>query len=226
MVATDRKSALIAPVGVFIVVAYFRRHQLASLAPLGIVLVVVAIVLSPAAIRHVVTQFTSADATGVATVSSRTANYDAVRPDLWTHLLLGRGQGTYAPPTDRIVDSEVILRLVETGVLGLVAFLLIPIAVIVVARKTASRPDSRYSAAALTGLAAAVAFIISAVLYSVMSLPHGPDVFLYVAGLAVVASGAMDRPPDPRDHELDAPAYAELELLPVRARTERAIPAG
>jgi hypothetical protein len=64
------------------------------------------------------------------------------------------------------------------------------------------------------------------VLYSVMSLPHGPDVFLYVAGLAVVASGAMDRPPDPRDHELDAPAYAELELLPVRARTERAIPAG
>ena len=69
---------------------------------------------------------------------SRTANYDAIRPDLWTHLLFGRGYGTYEPPTDRIVDSEILLRLVETGVLGLLAFLLIPLSVILVARKMAS----------------------------------------------------------------------------------------
>ena len=121
----------------------------------------------------------------------RTANYDAIRPDLWAHLLLGRGQGTYAPPTDRIVDSEIILRLVETGVLGLVTFLLIPFSLILYARRTVAERDPRWSPPALCGIAAGVCFIVVSTLYSVMIVPHGPDVFLYMAGLAV-AVGAAD----------------------------------
>ena len=119
MVATERKTALLAPAIAFLTIAYFRRRELLSLAPLILVLAIVMIALSPKSLEHVVTQFTGSGATQTATVDARTANFDAVRPDLWSHLLFGRGQGSYAPPTDRVVDSDIILPLIETGVLGL-----------------------------------------------------------------------------------------------------------
>jgi hypothetical protein len=80
----------------------------------------------------------------------------------------------------------------------------------------------------MTGAAAAAAFIVSACLYSVMSLPHGPDVFFYVAGLAVVATGARDGPtPDAPAHpEPEALDSLELQLLVVGDLTERPVPAG
>lgn len=193
MFATGRKSALVAPAVVFVTIAYLRRRRLLTLAPLGLVLVVVIIAISPASVRNVLSQYTAPNATHVATVDSRTANYDAVRPDLWSNLLFGRGQGSYAPPTDRIVDSDIILPLVETGVLGLVAFLMIPISVILVARKATNDPDPKLAEIAVCGVSAAVCFIAVATLYSTMSLPHGPDVFMYVVGLAVAAVGPGDK---------------------------------
>jgi hypothetical protein len=61
-----------------------------------------------------------------------------------------------------------------------------------------------------------------------MSLPHGPDVFFYVAGLAVVATGARDGPtPDAPAHpEPEALDSLELQLLVVGDLTERPVPAG
>jgi hypothetical protein len=187
MFATARKSALVIPVGVILTLAYFRRRELISLAPLGIVVVIVMWVSAPGAIRGVVEQFTRADASHVATVDSRTATYDAIRPDLWSHLLFGQGYGTFEPPTYRVIDSEIISRLTETGVVGLLTFLLIPLSVILYARKTAYRRELRSSEAALCGIAAGVSLIVSVTLYTVLVAPHGPDVFLYVAGLVVVA---------------------------------------
>ena len=205
MIATERKTALLAPAIAFLTIAYFRRRELLSLAPLILVLAVVMIALSPSSLVHVVSQFTGANATKTATVDARTANYDAVRPDLWSHLLFGRGQGSYAPPNDRVVDSDIILPLIETGVLGLLTFLLIPVSLISVARKKAADRDPTYSAPALIGVAAAVTLLCLSTLYSFMSLPHGPDVFMYLAGLAVVAVGP-DRVPRegarPRQHHL------------------------
>jgi len=192
MLATERKTALLAPIIMFATIAYFRRRELLSLAPLILVLAVGMIALSPNTLGHVVSQFTGANATKTATVDARTANFDAIRPDLWSHLLFGRGQGSYAPPNDRIVDSDIILPLVETGVLGMLTFLLIPISLIFVARRKASERDPTYSTPALVGVAAATTLLCLASLYSFMSLPHGPDVFMYLAGLAVVVLG-----PDP-----------------------------
>ena len=194
MFATERKTALLAPAIALLTVAYFRRRQLRSLAPLILVLGAGVIALSPQTLSHVVSQFTSANATKTATVSARTANFDAVRPDLWSHLLFGRGEGSYAPPTDRIVDSDILLPLVETGVLGLATFLLIPLTLLSVARKKASDPSDADSSSALVGLTAAMTLLCLATLYSFMSLPHGPDVFMYLAGLTVVAVGSNEEP--------------------------------
>jgi len=207
MFATQRKSALVAPVAVIATLAYFRRKELLSLAPFGLVVGVMVAAISPSAVHNVVTQFTRPDASKVATVSDRTADYDAVRPDLWSHLALGRGFGSYDHNTYRILDSEILGRLVETGILGLVAFLMIALSVVLVARKTVSRRDPRFAPAALCGVAAAVCLLVLATLYDVMAVPHGPCVFLYLAGLAVAVAGpdATAAPrPAPRGHEARA----------------------
>ena len=176
-----------------------------ALAPLLLVLGVGAIAVSPNTLGHIVSQFTSANASKSQTTDARTANFDAVRPDLWSHLLFGRGQGSYAPPTDRVVDSDIILPLVETGVLGMAAFLLIPLSLFSVARKKAADSSDPYSTAALVGVAAGATLLCLACLYSFMSLPHGPDVFMYMAGLTVVAVGSDGEPrgaPHARHHRL------------------------
>ena len=92
--ATYRKSGLLAPISVVLTVAYFRRRELLKLAPLGLVLVVFVHVLAPGAIGSTTDQF-DPSRLGVATVSDRAADYDAVRPDIWTHAIFGRGWGTY-----------------------------------------------------------------------------------------------------------------------------------
>jgi hypothetical protein len=214
MFATQRKSSLLAPAAVMLTLLYFRRKELLSLAPLGLVIVVLVTAMSPGAIRGVVGQFVRSDNTHVATVSDRTADYDAIRPDLWTHLALGRGYGTYDHNTYRILDSEILLVGIETGVAGLAAFLMIGISVILVARKTVALRDPRWSPAALWGVAAGVCLLVVSTLYDLIGFPHGTCIFLYTAGLVtvVVARAAED------DAEAPAP------LGPHHARRAHRVP--
>jgi hypothetical protein len=224
MFSTQRKSALIAPVAVIGTIAYFRRRELLSLAPFGLVIVVLVAALSPSAVHNVIAQFTRSDASKVATVSDRAADYDAIRPDLWTNLALGRGFGSYNHETYRILDSEVLSRAIETGVLGLATFLVIAISVILLVRKTVSARDPRWAPAALCGAGAAVCLLVLATLYDVMAVPHGPCVFLYLAGLAVavVSPGMRDGPlpsAAPSDHHVRRHVTSpQRPLQPVRRR--------
>ena len=96
IVATFRKSAFLAPISVCLTIAYFRRGELIKLAPLGVVLVLVIQLLSPGALSGVAGQL-EAGRLGVNTVSDRTADYDAIRPDVWTHPFVGRGYGSLRP---------------------------------------------------------------------------------------------------------------------------------
>ena len=227
MFSTQRKTALIAPVAVIATLAYFRRRELLMLAPFGLVIGVMVAAVSPSAVHSVVAQFTRSDAGSVATTSERAADYDAIRPDLFTHLVFGRGFGSYNHASYRILDSEILSRTIETGILGLAAFLLIPISVILVARKTVSQRDPRWAPAALCGVSAAVCMLVLATLYDVMALPHGPCVFLYLAGLAVavVGPGSAILPPSAaRDHAVRA--HRGRPQRPAHATRERAVRTG
>lgn len=184
--ATYRKSAVLAPVAVVLTLAYFRRRELLKLAPLGMVLMVIVSVLSPGAVRTTVDQFVRPDRLDVPTVSDRASDYDAVRPDLWTHLAFGRGWGSYNHETYRILDSEILHRTLEMGVLGLVAFLLMVLSVILCARKTIAGRDPRWAPPALVGAAAAAAFLTLSTLFDVLSFPHATYIFLLMAGLTAV----------------------------------------
>ncbi len=200
MFATGRKSALLAPLAVILTMAYFRRRELLSLAPVGLVIAIAVSVLSPGAVQGTISQFLRPDRASVATTSDRTADYDAVRPDLWTHLLFGRGYGSYNHETYRILDSEILNRVVETGLVGLLAFLLVGISVVLVARRTIAGRDPTYAPLALVGAAAAVCFLVVSTLYDVLGFPHATYIFLYLAGLVtVVVARRPEAAPAPRE---------------------------
>ncbi len=221
MLATYRKSALLAPLAVFVTLIALRPREVLRLAPLGIGLFALARILSPGAIGSTLSQFLRPDRADVPTVSDRVADYDAVRPDLWTHFAFGRGFGSYDHETYRILDSEILHRLVEMGVLGLVAFLAIPVTVIWAARRALADGDPARASIALVGACAGACFLVVATLYDVLSFAHGVYAFLYIAGLVAVAQTAAPAPkaptpatppprpaPEPFDHALPSGLWA------------------
>jgi hypothetical protein len=201
--ATVRKSAMLAPISVFLTLAYFRRRELLSLAPLGLVVALAVSMLAPGAVHTTIEQFVTPESSTATTTRDRVADYDAIRPDVWTHLLFGRGFGSYDHFTYRVLDSEVLGRLVETGVIGLAAFLLIGVAVVLAARSTIAGRAAPYAGLALIGAAAAVCFVVVSFLFDVLGYPHVTYIFLYIAGLVavVVQPPALRRAPSlGRDH--------------------------
>jgi hypothetical protein len=191
-ISTYRKSALLAPLAIGATLAYYRRDELLKLAPLGVILLVVIQALSPGAFGSIAAQL-NGNRLGVATVSDRASDYDAVRPDLWTNLAFGRGYGTYDHTSYRILDSEVLSRLVEVGVLGLIAYVAMILTVVVAARAAIRSRDPAISPVALAVAAAAVGFLVLSFLFDVMAFPHVPYLLLTLAGLlAVVLRPAED----------------------------------
>jgi hypothetical protein len=216
--ATYRKSALIAPFSVILTLAYFRRRELLKLAPLGLVLLVVVTSLSPGALGSTISQFTRSDRASVPTVNDRASDYDAVRPDVWSHLALGRGWGSYNHDSYRILDSEILLRTIETGVLGLAAFLLLGLSVVACSRKTIASRDPATAPVALIGASIAVGFLVLATLMDELSFPHAVYIFLYMVGFeaVILERRGRDEEPTPAPSAAD-PSFDEPEWAPARA---------
>jgi hypothetical protein len=189
--ATYRKSALLAPLSVGVTLAYFRRAELLRLAPLGAVAAVVVHVLSPGAFGSIASQVRP-DRLGVGTVTDRTADYDALRPDLWTHLLIGRGFGSYDHVSYRILDSEILGLIAGVGTIGLACYLGMLVGFVLAARRPARSPDPATSDAGLAVAAAVVAFGVVSFLFDSLEFPHGPYILLSLAGLLAVLLGPAD----------------------------------
>ncbi len=213
--ATFRKSAVLAPVSVVATLAYFRRRHLLKLAPVGLILIVMVQILSPGALRSTTAQFVRKDRAAVPTTSDRTADYDAIRPDLWTNPAFGRGFGTYNHETYRILDSEILRRITETGLIGLAFFLLMPIAVLASSRVMLAGRDPTQASIALVGAAAGSCFLVVSTLYDVLAFPHAAYIFLYIAGLVSVAVLTPGSKP--------ADAVAQTSSAPPRRRKVRPI---
>jgi hypothetical protein len=199
-VSTYRKSALLAPLSVGLTLAYFRRRELLRLTPLAVVAVFFVSFLSPGALGSIAEQLAPTQL-GVGTVSDRASDYDAVRPDVWSHLLLGHGFGSYDHVSYRLLDSEILGRLVDMGVLGLLSLVLMIVMIVGMARALIRSRHPVWSPTALAVAAAAVAYLVVAFLFDVSSFPHTPYVLMTVAGfLAVVVAGSDEpvaTPPPP-----------------------------
>jgi hypothetical protein len=192
--STSRKSALLAPFAVVATIAYFRRRELLRLAPLGFILIIVVHIAAPGALGKTTTQF-DPSRLGVSTVSDRAADYDAVRPDVWTHLVFGRGWGSYDWLTYRILDSELLHRTIEMGVVGLLSYIAMILSVIFSARRIIAGRDRRWAPMALMGAASAMSFLTVSLLFDVLAFPHATYIFLYMAGLTAVVVTQRGREP-------------------------------
>ncbi len=221
MIATYRKSALLAPLAILLVLIGFRRREMLKLAPLGALMLIGIPVLAPHALQGIIDQF-KPNRLGVATVSDRVSDYDAIRPDVFSHPALGRGYGSYEHNTYRILDNDLLMRLVETGLVGLTAFVVMLIAVVVIAAPIIRARSPEWAGPALAVAAAATAFLVLSVLFDIMSFPHTPYLLMVLLGLLAVVARvptATTRPVAPQ--RATPPALPADPALPATLHADR-----
>lgn len=194
-VATSRKTSLVAPAAAIILLAVYRpRTIIRSLLGLGLVLGVLVHVTSPGALGSVFEQLEPGHINTVSTTTDRVARYDAVRPDILSHLLIGRGYGSYDPHKYRILDNEYLGVLIAVGLLGLVAYVAVLLTMMLLAHRSVRGPDPRRSALALAALASVGVILVASALFDVFSFPHVPYMLFFVAGLIVALRNASPAP--------------------------------
>lgn len=123
-------------------------------------------------------------------VSARTEDYQTVGAVVAAHPITGTGIGTFFPPHAPIIDNQFLGQLVETGVIGLVALLVLCVVAIGSARGVRRRsadPETRDLAQALLACIAGAAVTFATFDYLAFAL--GTAVFF----VAVGAIGALWR---------------------------------
>jgi O-antigen ligase len=169
-VSTYRKTAFIAPAAGLLTLVLMRPRYALKMLPVAAVILVLVHVLTPGALGSVAVQLTGERLEQANTVNGREADYDAVRPDLLSNPVLGRGYGSYDQQTYRILDSEYLHRVLETAA----------------ARGPIRARDAVRGPPALAAAGAAASFLVASALFDAVSFPHTPYVFLSLAGMAAV----------------------------------------
>jgi hypothetical protein len=185
--ATVRKTSFIAPsVGVAVLIAYRPRVVMRKLLPLALILGVVVHFSSPGAFGSVLNQLNPTAFNSVLTTKDRTSDYDAVRPDVMSHVLFGRGFQTYDGHKYRILDNEYLALAIGVGFVGLATYLFIFGAAFTAAHPTIRGPDPRRASLALACAGAIAVMAVVTLLFDNLSFPHVPYLFFFIAALVVV----------------------------------------
>jgi O-antigen ligase len=184
--ATQRKTSLVLPLAVLIVLASYRPRQLLRMLPLGLVMLALIHAVAPGAIGGVGDQLKPSALTGVLTTKDRVSDYDAIKPDAANHLLFGRGYESYDQKKIRILDNQYLTLLVNVGVLGVLAYLAMLAAAIGVAGRAARARDPGAARIGVASVAAVVALVVGSALMDTLALPQVPYLFCFVAALSVV----------------------------------------
>jgi hypothetical protein len=209
-VATSRKTSLVAPAAAVLLLAAYRpRAVFRSLVTLAVVLGVMVHVTSPGALGSVVSQLEPGHFNSALTTTDRTERYDAVRPDIVSHLLLGRGYESYDPHVYRILDNEYLGLLITTGLLGVLAYLGIFGAMMSAAHRMIRGPDPVRSSLALAAFASVGVIAVASVLFDVLSFPHVPYLLFFV-GAMIVTLRESSPAPEPARRRASRPSPLPL----------------
>jgi hypothetical protein len=191
--ATDRKTALLVPIAVLIYLSFYRPRQVLRLAPVGIVVLAGLVhVTSPGSLGTI---FTPTAGLESSSTSHRVGDFTDVAPDVLAHPVLGRGFGTIDPEHAnqfRINDDEYIDEIWEVGVVGLLAYLAMILAPVVVARRAIRARDPAVSSLALAASAGCVAYLAVNALFDALAFPQAPYMFFMVAALATIAASGPE----------------------------------
>ena len=213
-VSTFRKTGLVVPAAALVALIVMCPRQMVRLLPLGVVLVLAMQLAAPGALVGIKAQLVRTENESTA---GRTSDYDAVQADIRAKPVLGRGHGTYDYRKYRVLDNEYLHRFIETGYLGVLAFIGLFVTLIVVALRTLRRTGSERGSPLYAIAAAAVAFGVGGAIFDELGFPQAPYLLFLIAGLAVCRITRADEPtPAEASHGMPSPA-----LVPLRAATAR-----
>ena len=137
-------------------------------------------------------------------ILARTRDYDAALAETMKHPWLGRGLGTWLSTKYNILDNQYLHTLLENGIVGVVAFVLlflVPIVGLLRLRARLTCRDDRQFA--LTLLAALSVDLVGSIAYDSLTYP-------IATGLAFVLIGATGAALRICHEQLDQPLDAEL----------------
>lgn len=198
--ATERKTAVVAPLAAGAVIVAYRPRGVLRLLPLGILMIVVIHLAAPGAlgtISELKQPFSSSSSV------DRSDDYVAVSPNFLARPLLGWGYGTRdiaQVDSVRVLDNEYLDELLTVGLIGTLAFIAMIVSAIVVADRAVRGGNPARAGPALAASAACVTFLVVSSLFDSMSFVQAPYLFFFVAGIAVVAASR------------DVPARAEQPI--------------
>jgi polysaccharide biosynthesis protein PslJ len=185
--ATIRKTGAVGMGTGLLVLFLYRPRAMLRLLPLGLAALVIIQFSAPGAVTRVKAQFVGGNLTAEkSTAKGRTRDYESVWPDILQHPVFGRGYGSYTPDQYRYLDNEYLQRLVETGIVGALAYLLVVLAVVFTAHLTTRSKDPARSATAIAIVAAAAVYGVTNSTYDQLSFPQAPYLLLFFGALAVV----------------------------------------
>ena len=212
MIATQRKTAVMAPIGVSVVLLAFRPRQMLRLIPFGLAALLAVQAVAPGALGSIKSRLLHAKA-GDGSTLGRTRDYDAVAPELVNRPVIGRGYGSYDPHRYRILDNAYLALLIETGIAGTAAFMLMIVVVLVAVRPAVGSGDRVRGPPALAAAAGAGGFGVVTILFDSLSFPQAPYMFFFLAGVAAICSrpiGARRPWPYPEQSNADISARERL----------------
>jgi O-antigen ligase len=172
---------------------------MARLAPLGLLVIAMSQLVSPGALSGVRYEFTGGN-----NLSSqgRTSDYKAVAPDLKTHYAFGRGFGSYDPKIQnfkkmekrrhRILDNQYLMLLIETGVIGIAAWLIMLITAWATSHRLARSSSLTRAGPALASIAGIASFLVGTSLFDVLAFAQVPYMLFLLFGLTVANSAPDD----------------------------------
>lgn len=199
-IATQEKTAFILLVVTVVIMVALHPRRYLTWWPLLIVAVLVTRAAAPHSISALRYQFKTLGSSN--STSGRTTDYPAVAPFLNTHLLFGRGFGSYEPHKYRILDDQMLGFLIETGAAGVLAYTAVIFAPVLAVYRAARR-GLTLEDDLLAGIGVGcVAFFVSNFLYDSFSFRQGPYVFFILAALAAAGVGR-------RGSTLSAETYPE-----------------
>ena len=185
--ATQKKTSMVGPLVCIAVFCAYRPRAMVRLAPWLIVLVGVVHVFAPGAFGAVIDQFAPGSVTKVNTTKDRLTDYDAIKPDLAGHLLIGRGYGSYNQKQHRILDNSYLTLGIGVGLIGLIAYLAIFVTAFLSAHPAARSGDPDRAPPAVAAAAAIIVALVANAILDFLSFPQLPYLFCFIAAIAFVA---------------------------------------
>jgi polysaccharide biosynthesis protein PslJ len=187
---TFRRSGVILPFIASAAVIFGGGRRMLPLAAVFVTLLVVTPIVAPGAVAEITSQFSTSNASTQQSLAGRTADYPAVIPDVSAEAVTGRGFGSYIALRYRFIDNEYILLAIETGLLGVVSYLVVLVAAAVMALRVGLRRVGPASWIGLAVFGSVLAFMAANAFFDALSFPQAPYAFFLLVAFAGIARQA------------------------------------